>query len=51
VSEIPRRALLNVGLLNASLRKGSDDIMVVKMVTQVTPKGSDLIREIFNPLE
>eukprot|EP00965_Chrysotila_dentata_P199963 6179699-Pleurochrysis_carterae.AAC.1 len=51
VAHLKRHVLANVGLLQANLTSGETELLQVSMVTQVTPKGDQLIRSIYNPLE
>eukprot|EP00735_Rhodelphis_limneticus_P008482 TRINITY_DN21500_c0_g1::TRINITY_DN21500_c0_g1_i1::g.10029::m.10029 TRINITY_DN21500_c0_g1::TRINITY_DN21500_c0_g1_i1::g.10029 ORF type:complete len:157 (-),score=30.46,ASF1_hist_chap/PF04729.8/1.4e-09 TRINITY_DN21500_c0_g1_i1:3-404(-) len=52
VSGVKQSVLLNVGLLLACLKSGSDEVIQVSMVTQVAKdKSGQLMRTIFSPLE
>ena len=48
----PKHLLRNVGLLSVSMAAGGEDVLSVRLVTQVA-KGADgtLVRTVFNPLE
>jgi hypothetical protein len=45
--------LLNVGLLQATLYDGNEEVIAIKMVTKVAKgaKKGEFVRTIFNPLE
>lgn len=52
VSHLKRHVLANVGLLQAVLYAGEEEVLQISMVTQVSPDASgDLIRSIYNPLD
>lgn len=49
---LKRSSLLNVGLLKLVLKSGNEDVIEIKMVTQVSKaQDGSLTRTVFNPLE
>ena len=52
VQGVARHVLTNVGLLQAVLYAGQEEILQISMVTQVSQEADGvLVRSIFNPLE
>jgi hypothetical protein len=51
VSHIKPGALVNCGLLTATLKSGGVDVIDVNMVVQVLSTEEGLQRRIFNPLD
>jgi len=51
VTGLKASVLCNVGLLELFLKEGSADVVQINMVTQVTKKDDQFMKEIFNPLE
>jgi hypothetical protein len=51
VDGVKRSSLLNVGLLRAQLCDGDDDVIDIKMMTQVQVVDGQITRTVFNPLD
>ena len=52
LSGIKKHALLNVGLLTITFLEGEEELVEIKLVTQVSKnREKRLIRTVFNPLE